>query len=195
MNDPRHPCGAASASSSKTVARAGAWTAAQLLALLLALPLAAAPALAQGNKELMDELVRQKQKAKDEVFQELKRQGQVPQNGTVTFEATVKRNPVNPEATSVRIDSVTVQDRPSGNLQGKSLDPVFAPRDPASGAVASPGLKGGAAPLPQDNGTPGKQPEVKVRESVTVVDGVPQNGAPKAKKAKPRPKSTRKNQN
>ncbi|MFP5238558.1 MAG: hypothetical protein ACLGQW_01890 [Acidobacteriota bacterium] len=158
------------------------------LALLLGL-LAAAPASAQGNKELMDELVRQKQKAKDEVFQELKRQGQVPQNGTVTFEATVKRNPVNPEASSVRIDSVTVQERPSGNLQGKALDPVFAPRDPASGAVASPGLKGGAAPLPPD------KPEVKVRESVTVVDGVPQNGAPKAKKAKPRTKSTKKNQN
>ncbi|WP_243312693.1 hypothetical protein [Fundidesulfovibrio agrisoli] len=159
------------------------------LSLLLAL-LAAAPASAQGNKELMDELVRQKQKAKDEVFQELKRQGQVPQNGTVTFEATVKRSPVNPEATSVRIDSVTVQERPSGNLQGKALDPVFAPRDPASGAVPSSGLKGGAAPLPSE-----KQPEVKVRESVTVVNGVPQNGASKAKKAKPRTKSTKKNQN
>ena len=147
-------------------------------ALLAALLLCAPAAFAQGNKELMDQLVRQKQKAKDEVFQELQRQGQVPKNGTVTFEATVKETPGKPEARTVRIDSVVVQEAPSGNVQGMSLDPVFAPRTPPASAPAT-SLRGGAAPAP----------EQKVSESVTVVNGKPVDGVtPKAAKPKAKAK-------
>ena len=128
---------------------------------ILAALLATSPAQAQGNKVLMDEWVRNKQQARDEVLKELKRQGALPRNGTVTFEATVKPDPKRQGAPKVRIDSVVVREAPSGQ-KAQAADPVFGPRDPATGHPVAP-----AAAKPDT-----------VHETVTIKDGVPQGAKP-----------------
>jgi len=116
--------------------------------------------LAQGNKALMDEWARNKQQAKDEVYRELKRQGAVPKNGTITFEATVKPDPRKPDSSKVHIDSVVVKETAPGQ-KTQAPDPVFGPRDPATGQMVAPSAT---------------QPN-KVRETITITNGVPDHKA------------------
>lgn len=125
-------------------------------ALLAAGLLAVPPAQAQGNKALMEEWTRQKRQAREEVYQELKRQGAVPRNGTITFEATVKPDPRKPGQSMVRIDSVVVNEGAS-DRKAPPTDPVFGPRDPGGPRHDSGSIDVG-----------------RVRESIRVVDGVPQ---------------------
>jgi hypothetical protein len=130
----------------------------------IAWSLCAQPANAQGNKALMEDWARKKQQTKDEVYKELKRQGAVPHNGTITFEATVKPDPRKPDAAKVRIDSVVVKDTPAGQ-RPQTSDPVFGPRDPGTGPV-------------RESGT--IQTGTTMRETITVTNGVPDyKAAPK----------------
>jgi hypothetical protein len=128
--------------------------------------LCALPAQAQGNKALMEDWARKKQQTKDEVYKELKRQGAVPHNGTITFEATVKPDPRKPDSSKVRIDSVVVKETPVGQ-KPQASDPVFGPRDPGAGPVRESGtIKTGT-----------------MRETITVTNGVPDyKAAPKGAK-------------
>lgn len=129
-------------------------------AMLLTAVLMASPAQAQGNKALMEDWVRNRQQARDEVLKELKRQGALPRNGTVTFEATVKPDPRRPDAPKVRIDSVVVRETPAGQ-KPQASDPVFGPRDPATGRMAAPSQS---------------KPDT-MRETITITNGVPENAA------------------
>ena len=124
--------------------------------ILLAALLLAAPVLAQGNKVLMEEWARTKQQAKDEVYKELKRQGAVPKNGTITFEATVKPDPKSPGQSKVHIDSVVVNESAPGKKPAAS-DPIFGPRDSGGPSRECGTIETG-----------------RMRETIRVVDGVPQ---------------------
>ena len=138
-----------------------------LAAVVFAAHLSAAPVLAQGNKALMEEWARKKQQTKDEVYKELKRQGAVPRNGTITFEATVKPDPKKPDMSKVRIDSVVVKETPVGQ-KPQASDPVFGPREPGAGPARESGTI--------QTGT--------MRETITVTNGVP-DYKPAPKGAKP----------
>jgi len=127
-----------------------------LAGIVIGAHLLAAPALAQGNKALMEEWARKKQQTKDEVYKELKRQGAVPRNGTITFEATVKPDPKKPDMSKVRIDSVVVKETSAGQ-KPQASDPVFGPRDPGTGPTRESGTI--------QTGT--------MRETITVTNGVP----------------------
>lgn len=115
-----------------------------------------------GNRALMEDWVRRKQHTRDQVYQELRRQGVVPKNGTVTFEATVLPDPKKPGKTRVRIDALAIREHPDTQASpGKnSVDPIFGPRSPGGAAESVNGV------LPV-----GPQ---KTHDSITFIDGRPQ---------------------
>lgn len=138
-------------------------------ALALAAFLAAGPAPAQtvlapvpvpvgqaqgGNKALMVDWVRKKTQVRDQVLADLKRQGALPRDGQVSFEATVSPDPKNPGRSVVRIISLTITERSAASRP----DPGARHPGPQarSGAQAAPD-----APL-------------VVRDTITIVSGRPQ---------------------
>ncbi len=119
-----------------------------------------------GNKVLMEDWVRQKQQLRDQVNQDLRRQGAVPKNGTVTFEATVVPDPKHPGKVLVRVESLTIREHPAQAQTAKgSVDPIFGPRSPGGNTE----YVNGSLPV-------GPQ---KTRDSITFVGGQPQNGVGK----------------
>ena len=119
-----------------------------------------------GNKVLMEDWVRQKQQLRDQVYQDLRRQGAVPKNGTVTFEATVVPDPKHPGKVLVRVESLTISEHPAQAQPTKaSVDPIFGPRSP-----------GGTTEYVNGSLPVGPQ---KTRDSITFVGGQPQNGVGK----------------
>lgn len=127
------------------------------------------PAKAQGgNKALMEDWVRKKQALRDQVYEDLRRKGLIPKDGTVTFDARVKPDPKNPGKVTVQIESMTITERPKGQTQGGAFpqtknDPIFGARTPNGQTQAV------EATIPIGGGT--------MRETITIVGGKPQEQA------------------
>ena len=62
-----------------------------------------------GQKELMEAWTTKKQAVTDQVYETLRKQGKLPQNGTVVFRARVARDPAHPETMRIQVDEVRVQ--------------------------------------------------------------------------------------
>jgi len=129
------------------------------------------PAKAQGgNKALMEDWVRKKQALRDQVYEDLRRKGLIPKDGTVTFDARVKPDPKNPGKVTVKIESMTITERPKGQgqTQGGAFpqtknDPIFGARTPNGQTQAVEAI------IPIGGGT--------MRETITIVGGKPQEQA------------------
>jgi hypothetical protein len=135
---------------------------------ILAALLPPAPAPAQdpdqpgGNKALMQDWVRKKQQARDQVYRELKRQNLLPKDGSVSFEATVKPDPKARDKYQVRIESMSISETPQGQTKrNDQADPVFGPRSPEGSG-------------PQAKSTP--PADRRVRDRITIMDGRPLDG-------------------
>lgn len=123
-----------------------------------------------GNKALMEDWVRKKQALRDQVYEDLRRKGLIPKDGTVTFDARVKPDPKNPGKVTVKIESMTITERPKGQgqTQGGAFpqtknDPIFGARTPNGQTQAV------EAAIPIGGGT--------MRETITIVGGKPQEQA------------------
>jgi len=121
-----------------------------------------------GNKALMEDWVRKKQALRDQVYEDLRRKGLIPKDGTVTFDARVKPDPKNPGKVTVKIESMTITERPKGQGQGGAFpqtknDPIFGARTPNGQTQAV------EAAIPIGGGT--------MRETITIVGGKPQEQA------------------
>lgn len=125
-----------------------------------------------GNKALMADWVRKKQALRDQVYEDLRRKGLIPRDGTVTFDARVKPDPKNPGKVTVKIESMTITERPKASGQAQNQggafpqaknDPIFGARTPngQTQAVEAAIPIGGAA----------------MRETITIVGGKPQEQA------------------
>lgn len=127
------------------------------------------PAKAQGgNKALMEDWVRKKQALRDQVYEDLRRKGLIPKDGFVTFDALVKPDPKNPGKVTVKIESMTITERPRQQSQGGAFpqtknDPIFGARTPNGQTQAV------EAAIPIGGGT--------MRETITIVGGKPQEQA------------------
>lgn len=126
------------------------------------------PKVQGGNKALMEDWVRKKQALRDQVYEDLRRKGLIPRDGFVTFDARVKPDPKNPGKVTVKIESMTITERPKGQTQGGAFpqtknDPIFGARTPngQTQAVEATIPIGGAA----------------MRETITIVGGKPQEQA------------------
>ena len=86
-----------------------------LLSLLLLLSVLSAPCQA-GNKELMQKWAAKKQYVRDQILEELRKQGDLPENGTIQFEARVKTGN-DGNVTTFEIDSVEVFDSATGHVR------------------------------------------------------------------------------
>uniref|UniRef100_A0A7C4ABB4 Uncharacterized protein n=1 Tax=Fundidesulfovibrio putealis TaxID=270496 RepID=A0A7C4ABB4_9BACT len=119
------------------------------------------PAPQGGNKVLMEDWARKKQLLRDQVYEDLRRKGLLPQDGVVSFDALVKPDPRNPGKVQVRIESLTIHEKSKAQApQGAKNDPIFGPRQPAGYPEAV------EASLPIGGGT--------MRETITIVGGKPQ---------------------
>lgn len=125
-----------------------------------------------GNKALMEDWVRKKQALRDQVYEDLRRKGLLPRDGAVTFEALVKPDPKNPGKVTVKIESMTITERPKAQSQPQNKggafpqsknDPIFGPRTPNGHTQNM------EASLPIGGGT--------VRETITIIGGKPQEQA------------------
>jgi hypothetical protein len=135
------------------------------------------PAKVQGgNKALMEDWVRKKQALRDQVYEDLRRKGLIPRDGSVTFDARVKPDPRNPGKVTVKIESMTIIERPKGQGQAPGQaqgqggafpqtqnDPIFGARTPTGQTQAV------EATIPIGGGT--------MRETITIVGGKPQEQA------------------
>ncbi|MFP5223690.1 MAG: hypothetical protein ACLGSA_15470 [Acidobacteriota bacterium] len=127
------------------------------------------PAKAQGgNKALMEDWVRKKQALRNQVYEDLRRKGLLPRDGVVSFDALVKPDPQNPGKVTVKIESLTITERPKGQGQGGAFpqaknDPIFGARTPNGQTQAV------EASIPMGGGT--------MRETITIVGGKPQEQA------------------
>lgn len=125
-----------------------------------------------GNKALMEDWVRKKQALRDQVYEDLRRKGLIPKDGFVTFDALVKPDPKNPGKVTVKIESMTITERPKGQGQAQGQggafpqtknDPIFGARTPNGQTQAV------EAAIPIGGGT--------MRETITIVGGKPQEQA------------------
>jgi len=116
-----------------------------------------------GNKALMEDWVRKKQALRDQVYEDLRRKGLIPENGVVSFEAWVKPDPNNPGKVQVRLESQSIVVRPRNQApkSPQSEDPIFGPRVPNNGLTES--VEGS---IPIGGGA--------VRETITIIGGKPQ---------------------
>lgn len=130
------------------------------------------PKVQGGNKALMEDWVRKKQALRDQVYEDLRRKGLIPRDGSVTFDARVKPDPKNPGKVTVKIESMTITERPkaSGQVQNQGgafpqakNDPIFGARTPNGQTQAV------EAAIPIGGGT--------MRETITIVGGKPQEQA------------------
>ncbi len=111
-----------------------------LLSMLLLLSFLPAPCQA-GNKELMQKWAAKKQYVRDQILEELRKQGDLPQNGTIQFEARVKTGK-NGKITTFEVDSVQVFD-------AKATAPAKADARVTSPKTGE--AKGGAGMIREEN--------------------------------------------
>ncbi len=110
-----------------------------LLTMLSLLSLFAVPCQA-GNKELMQKWAAKKQYVRDQILEELRKQGDLPENGTIQFEARVKTGS-DGKMTTFTIDSVQVFDARSA-APAKAAD--------GAGERTTAGAKGGAGMIREE---------------------------------------------
>ncbi len=155
---------------------------------LLALLLILAPARA-GNKELMDEWSRKKQQVKDKVYEQLKREGRIPKDGTVYFEARTKADPADTGKVLIEVDSVRVEPSAPASASAPKKPPAKAVPGGASASAPAqtslpfasgnpgepaPGLKGGSLGVPgagQGTATPQTPPTLVRYETLNIPVG------------------------
>ncbi len=92
-----------------------------------------------GNAVLMERWAEQRRLIRDEVLATLRRQGRLPENGTVRFEALVAPDPQNRERLKVRLESIEIIPASDGTARrnaapgsapgGGEMDRAFAPVD------------------------------------------------------------------
>lgn len=112
-----------------------------------------------GNKALMADWVRKKQELRSQVVEDLRRKGLLPQNGSVTYEARVSQDPKNPGKILVRLESLSIAEKPGGKQQEPMAGPVFAPR--------------GSSVQRQDVDVPVPHPGSVVRDTIPITGGKP----------------------
>lgn len=82
-----------------------------------------------GNRALMEEWKSKQNIIKQEIYEKLKREGQLPKSGTIEFEARVKADPNNKDRVQIQINNVRIID----NEQRGPGDPVRVRANPAGG--------------------------------------------------------------
>lgn len=92
-----------------------------------------------GNAALMERWVEQRRLIRDEVLATLRRQGRLPEDGTVSFEAVVAPDPGNRERLRVRLQSIEIVPAPGRSVRqdaarastagGGEMDRAFVPVD------------------------------------------------------------------
>lgn len=65
-----------------------------------------------GNAVLMERWAEQRRLIRDEILATLRRQGRLPENGTVSFEALVAPDPKNRERLKVRLETIEISPAP-----------------------------------------------------------------------------------
>jgi hypothetical protein len=70
-----------------------------------------------GNAALMERWVEQRRLIRDEVLATLRRQGRLPEDGTVSFEAVVAPDPGNRERLRVRLQSIEIVPAPGRSVR------------------------------------------------------------------------------
>lgn len=65
-----------------------------------------------GNAALMERWAEQRRLIRDEILAALRRQGRLPENGTVSFEALVAPDPENRERLKVRLETIEISPAP-----------------------------------------------------------------------------------
>lgn len=105
-----------------------------LLSLLLLWPGLSVPCQA-GNKALMEKWAAKKQYVRDQILEELRKQGDLPQDGTIHFEARIKTEP-DGKVTTFEVDSVEVFERTPAAAQTQKAE-----------AQSASGVAGGAGKI------------------------------------------------
>jgi len=121
---------------------------ATVLAFGLTLFIGLEPALA-GNKELLDNWAKNKQQIKQKVFEQLQKEGKVPKNGTVYFEARTKPDPANKSNVLVEVDTIRVEESGEATTWKQKQTAGDEPGYVRKGAIETPVTKPGAAGKPQ----------------------------------------------
>jgi hypothetical protein len=114
------------------------WLAAAMLLL------AAAVAMA-GNKALLENWAKNKQQIKEKVYEQLQKEGKIPKNGSVYFEARTKKDPANPKNVLVEVDAIRVEEAGEKTTWRKAQAETEGPGMIHGGAVAVPETKPGKA--------------------------------------------------
>ncbi len=95
------------------------------------------PAALRGSKALMADWNARKIAARDKVLAILRTTGALPENGAVTFTASVRPSPGNPDAFDVVVETLSVAPAPAPKSAGASeprtgIEAAMAPRDISS---------------------------------------------------------------
>lgn len=98
-----------------------------------------------GNKALMEEWQSRQNAVKQEIYNKLKKEGKLPRNGRVEFEARVKADPKNKSKIQLEIENIRVIDESQGKTG--SVEVPARPKGAAGGA----------------NGNSIRMPEVELR--------------------------------
>jgi hypothetical protein len=85
-----------------------------------------------GNRALMEEWQSRQNAVKQELYNKLKKEGRLPRNGRVEFEARVKTDPKNKKKVQLEIDNIRIIDE----SQGKSGSVEVPARGKGSGKEA-----------------------------------------------------------
>lgn len=112
-----------------------------LLAALVLLLSVTAASVQAGQKELMQAWEARKRSVTDQVYEQLRREGRLPRDGTVEFKAFTRPDPDTPGQVRVEVDEVRITSSPEG------LDPSgFESVDPAgSGKGTAAATRSGTA--------------------------------------------------
>ncbi len=88
-----------------------------------------------GSKQLLSEWAQRKEQIVQKVLEKLKREGKLPENGTIRFTARVK--PADSDSVDVQFESLEIVPSPGKSSRKqeknkKEMDEVFRPRSPGS---------------------------------------------------------------
>lgn len=106
--------------------------------------LVAAVAMA-GNQALLENWAKNKQQIKEKVYEQLQKEGKIPKNGSVYFEARTKKDPANPKNVLVEVDAIRVDEAGEKTTWKKPQAETEGPGPVRGGAVALPETKPGKA--------------------------------------------------
>lgn len=130
------------------------------LCLAMALLVIAAGAAVAGNKDLMDNWAKNKQQIKQKVFDQLQKEGKIPKNGEIYFEARTKPDPANKNNVLVEVDTIRVEESGEKTTWKQSQAETAAPGYLRKGAIETPTPKPGKPQAAQSLPTPIKPVDV-----------------------------------